>query len=53
LVVIFRSELLGILSTPPAMRQAASMVAFSITVDISVPPERVWAVMKNVERWYE
>ncbi len=26
---------------------------FSITVDIAAPPDRVWAVMTDVERWCE
>ena len=26
---------------------------FSTTVDINAPPERVWAVMVDVERWHE
>lgn len=29
------------------------MTAFSITVDIPAPPDRVWAVMADVERWPE
>lgn len=26
---------------------------FSISVDIAAPPARVWAVMRDVERWHE
>ena len=26
---------------------------FSISVDISAPPERVWAIMSDVEHWHE
>jgi hypothetical protein len=26
---------------------------FSITIDIDAPPETVWAVMSDVERWHE
>jgi hypothetical protein len=29
------------------------MTTFSISVDIGAPPARVWAVMKDVERWPE
>ncbi len=29
------------------------MRRFSISVDIDAPPERVWAVMRDVERWHE
>ena len=29
------------------------MTDFSITVDIAAPPDRVWAVMADVERWPE
>lgn len=29
------------------------MREFSTTIDIAAPPERVWAVMRNVERWHE
>lgn len=29
------------------------MTTFSITVDIPAPPNRVWAVMADVERWPE
>jgi uncharacterized membrane protein len=29
------------------------MTHFSITVEIQAPPARVWAVMKDVERWHE
>jgi uncharacterized protein YndB with AHSA1/START domain len=28
-------------------------VDFSISVDIDAPPERVWAVMSDVEKWHE
>ncbi len=30
-----------------------AMTDFSITVDIAAPPDRVWAVMADVERWPE
>ena len=29
------------------------MTDFSITVDIQAPPDRVWSVMSDVERWRE
>lgn len=29
------------------------MTQFSITVDIHAPPDRVWAVMSDIERWPE
>ena len=29
------------------------MTQFSITVEIQAPPERVWTVMRDVERWHE
>jgi hypothetical protein len=28
-------------------------VDFSISVDVDAPPERVWAVMSDVEKWHE
>ena len=28
-------------------------VDFSINVDIDAPPDRVWAVMSDIERWHE
>jgi hypothetical protein len=27
------------------------MTQFSITVEIPAPPDRVWAVMADIERW--
>ena len=29
------------------------MTHFSITIDIHAPPDRVWAVMRDIERWPE
>ena len=29
------------------------MTDFSITVDIQAPPDRVWAILSDVERWHE
>src|SRR5581483_7443607 len=29
------------------------MLDFRITVDINAPPDRVWAVMRDIERWPE
>ena len=29
------------------------MTHFSVTVDIPAPPDRVWAVIADVERWPE
>jgi hypothetical protein len=28
-------------------------VDFSISVDITAPPDRVWAIMSNIEKWHE
>ena len=29
------------------------MTDFSITIDIQAPPDRVWAILSDVERWHE
>lgn len=29
------------------------MTDFDINVDIAAPPDRVWAVMRDIERWHE
>jgi uncharacterized protein YndB with AHSA1/START domain len=29
------------------------MVEFSRAIEIAAPPDRVWAVMRDVERWFE
>jgi carbon monoxide dehydrogenase subunit G len=29
------------------------MTHFSITAEIEAPPERVWAIMSDIERWPE
>jgi carbon monoxide dehydrogenase subunit G len=29
------------------------MADFSITIDIQAPPDRVWAILSDVERWHE
>ena len=30
-----------------------SVVDFSINVDIAAPPDRVWAVMSDIEKWHQ
>jgi len=35
------------------MVQEARLKTFSIDVDIDAPPDTVWAVMSDVERWHE
>jgi carbon monoxide dehydrogenase subunit G len=35
------------------MRLGAAMTDFSITIDIQAPPDRVWAVLSDMERWHE
>ncbi len=29
------------------------MTTFSVSIEIAAPPARVWALMKDVERWHE
>jgi uncharacterized protein YndB with AHSA1/START domain len=35
------------------MVQGTRLKTFSITVDIDAPPDAVWAVMSDVEKWHE
>jgi hypothetical protein len=35
------------------MQRDPSRVFFELTVDIAAPPDRVWTVMRSVEKWHE